>query len=63
MTNFKTMPYLTLEEQETRAYLAGDTALANALAQVIDQDKLFEEIENLENQVEQLTRDLAEVSQ
>lgn len=30
------MSYLTIEEQERRAYAAGDTTLAHALARIID---------------------------
>lgn len=43
--------YLTVSELETRAYLAGDTALSNALAQLDDSQVM---VDQLENQIETL---------
>lgn len=39
------MTYLTIQEQETRAYLAGDITLAYALAQVIDNEEVLDQLE------------------
>ena len=38
---------LTLEEQERRAYLAGDTVLAAALAAAVDAQEEADEVEDL----------------
>ena len=50
--------YLTISEQETRAYMAGDVQLANALALVDDAqlwaDNLYKQVGELELKIDDL---------
>ena len=50
---------LTLEEQERRAYIAGNAELAAALAIAIDGES--EEVEELEHEVRQLKQQVVDL--